>query len=132
MDLSNFKSKTNTITIELMVNDEPLIDDEGKPFTWTFYHPHSKEYKDLLNEQNDKRLARMRKNKNGQLDYKAADIEKDAKELLVKATTDFYVIEGGKVLGVSKDNTTRLLEDYPFIRTQVLDEMDAYANFTKV
>lgn len=134
MDLANLKPKSDTSTFELKhpATSEILVDEEGKPFTITVLLRHTKEFRDLGYDLADKRALRLAKAKKADTIEKTADAMADMDEMVAKSIKGYYLIYEGKPVQYSPENTKRLLEDYPWIRDQVLEEQLAFENFTKV
>jgi hypothetical protein len=134
MDLSNLKPKVDTSTLELKhpVTGEVIADDSGKPFTVDVLLRHTKEYRDLGYEMADKRAARLAKAKKADTIEKTADTMSDIDDMIARSIKGYYLIENGVAVEYSVANTKRLLEDYPWIREQVLEEQQAYETFMKV
>ncbi len=134
MDLSNLKPKSDTSTIELKhpADKSVLKDDKGKPFTVTVLLRHTKEYRDMDYEMADKRALRLAKAKKSDDVMKTKDLMADIDEITLKSIKGYYLVENGKPVEYSDKETKRLLEEYPWIKEQVLEEQQAFENFTKV
>jgi hypothetical protein len=66
MDLKNLTPASDTIEVILVHPNtlEPLMNEgSDNEMSITLYAPHSKEYKKLVHEQTDKRIAAMQKGK---------------------------------------------------------------------
>lgn len=134
MDLNDLKPKTNISTLELKhpTTGEVLKDNDGKPFTVDVLLRHTKEYRDLGYEMADKRAARQMKAKKADTIEKTADAMADIDEMIAKSVKGYYLVEKGEAVHFNLANTKRILEDYPWIREQVLEEQQAFETFMKV
>ena len=134
MDLTDLKPKSDLAVIELKhpMDKTPLVDADGKPFTITILLRHTKEYRDLDYEMADRRAARMAKAKKSDEVMKTKDLMSDINEITEKSVKGYYLVENGQPVDFTPENTKRILEDYHWIKEQVLEEQQAYENFTKV
>ena len=88
MDLSTFIPKSDLATFDIRnpLTGEVMVKDDGTDMTITVYLPHSKEYKSVVHEQNNKRISRAQK---GKTVYTSEDLEEATLELLVKTTKEW-------------------------------------------
>jgi len=96
MDLMNLKPTSDTVEVVLKHPStlDDLTKDDGSGMTITLHASHSKEYKKVVHDQQDRRIKMMQKKAKTQIT--AQDIERDAIELLAKVTADWNITYGGE------------------------------------
>tara|TARA_R100001086_G_scaffold215190_1_gene131307 strand:+ start:830 stop:1210 length:381 start_codon:yes stop_codon:yes gene_type:complete len=126
MDLKDLKPKSDLVVTELMHpgTGDPLLHDDGRPFTVTTYATHSKGYKEALYEQANRRIKQKDK------EFKAEDVDINALELLSNITTDWDIIYDGKPLKLTKGKAKEVYDELFWIRNQVEDSIGSFEAFT--
>jgi hypothetical protein len=91
MDLMDLKPTSNTVEVNLKhPNTGVVLKNEDKTdMTIVVYATHSKEYKELMHEQTNKRLKAMQSNK--KTDITAQDMEKATLDMLSKITSEWNI-----------------------------------------
>jgi hypothetical protein len=128
MDLSNFipKSDIGTFEIRHPITGEILAKDDGTEMSVTVYLPHSKEYKAVVHEQNNKRIARAQK---GKTVYTSEDLDEAVSELLVKTTKDWNIQLDGESVPFSQEKAREIYAKLPWVKAQVMQQQDDLTNF---
>jgi hypothetical protein len=129
-DLSDLKPKSDTITVDLLHpgTGDPLASEKSK-MQIILYAPHTKEYKQVVHEQQNKRLERLRSKKKNFVS--AEDIENLALEMVVKVTKEWDILLNGEVPKLTVDKVKEIYTEYPFIVEQINEAIDDYNSFTK-
>jgi hypothetical protein len=128
MDLSNFVPKSDTATFEIRhpVTGEILAKDDGTEMTVTVYLPHSKEYKAVVHEQNNKRITRAQK---GKAVYTSEDLEEATLDLLVKTTKDWNIQFDKKNIKFSQEEAREIYTKLPWVKAQIMQQQEDLTNF---
>jgi hypothetical protein len=131
MDLFNLIPKEDTITVEIKhpVSGEVMLKDDGTPMTIKVYGPHSKQYKDALYTQTNKRLTRSQKNRGKP--FTAEEMENSALEVLVDTTADWDIQFDKKSPKFDPKACRDLYDKLPWIKGQVLEAQEDYESFLK-
>lgn len=126
MDLMDLKPKTDVVEVILKhpSTGDVLMNDNGNEMTVTVYAQYSKEYRAAMHEQQDKRLEKMQGKANR---YSAAEIEKDAIELLSKITKEWDITYGGSTPKLSK--AKEIYTEVFWLRGQVEEALAQSADF---
>jgi DNA replication protein DnaC len=95
----------------------------------TLYAPHSKEYKKLVHEQTDKRLASMQKSKKIQIS--AADLEKSSIDILAKATKEWDITYDGESPKLTVPKAREIYTEYFWIKDQLEEAINDTLDFTQ-
>ena len=132
MDLKNLTPTSDTIEVILVHPNtlEPLMNEgSDNEMSITLYAPHSKEYKKLVHEQTDKRLAQMQKSKKMQLS--AADLEKSSIDILAKATKEWDITYDGESPKLSVAKAKEIYTEYFWIKDQLEEAINETLDFTQ-
>lgn len=89
-DLSNFVPKSDTITVELELNNEKILNDDDSPMTITVYGPWTKQYRSQ-----GFRLASEHIKKNKE-DISFEDLDESNLNLLASVTVDWDITYNGE------------------------------------
>lgn len=130
MDLMNFIPKSDIATFEIKhpLTGEVLKKDDGSVMTITVYLPHSKEYREVVHEQTNKRIQRSQK---GKTLYTSQEIEEATLDLLVKTTQDWDIQLDGKTPKFTQDACKDVYDKLPWVRAQVLQAQEDMTSFLK-
>ncbi len=133
MDLKNLTPTSDTIEVILVHPNtlEPLMNEGTKKreMSITLHAPHSKEYKKLVHEQTDKRLAQMQKSKKVQIS--AADLEKSSIDVLAKATKEWDITYDGESPKLSVVKAKEIYTEYFWIKDQLEEAINETLDFTQ-
>lgn len=132
MDLKNLTPASDTIEVILVHPNtlEPLMNEgSDNEMSITLYAPHSKEYKKLVHEQTDKRLAQMQKSKKVQVS--AADLEKSSIDILAKATKEWDITYDGESPKLSVAKAKEIYSEYFWIKDQLEEAINETLDFTQ-
>jgi hypothetical protein len=133
MDLKNLTPTSDTIEVILVHPNtlEPLMNEGTKKreMSITLHAPHSKEYKKLVHEQTDKRLAQMQKSKKVQIS--AADLEKSSIDVLAKATKEWDITYDGESPKLSVVKAKEIYTEYFWIKDQLEEAINDTLDFTQ-
>ena len=133
MDLKNLTPTSYTIEVILVHPNtlEPLMNEGTKKreMSITLHAPHSKEYKKLVHEQTDKRLAQMQKSKKVQIS--AADLEKSSIDVLAKATKEWDITYDGESPKLSVAKAKEIYTEYFWIKDQLEEAINETLDFTQ-
>ena len=94
----------------------------------TVYAPHSKEYKKIVHEQQDRRIKMMQKKAKTQIS--AQDIERDAVDLLAKVTADWDITYGGEKPKLTVTKAKEVFTEVFWIREQIEEALADSMDFT--
>jgi DNA-directed RNA polymerase subunit M/transcription elongation factor TFIIS len=130
MDLSNFIPKKDILTFEIKhpLTGEVLKKDDGSEMTITVYLPHSKEYREVIHEQTNKRIQRSQK---GKSIYTSQEIEEATLDLLVKTTQDWNIQLDGKQPKFTEETCREVYDKLSWVRAQVLQAQEDMTSFLK-
>lgn len=131
MDLMDLKPKSDIVevTIKHPSTFEPLMNEDGSEMTVVLYAQHSKEYRGVMHEQQDRRIKLMQK-KGATTNYTAADIERDAIELLSKCTKEWNITYGGETPKLTPAKAKEIYTEVFWLRSQVEEAMGDSLDFT--
>jgi hypothetical protein len=133
MDLKNLTPTSDTIEVILVHPNtlEPLMNEGTKKreMSITLHAPHSKEYKKLVHEQTDKRLAQMQKSKKVQIS--AADLERSSIDVLAKATKEWDITYDGESPKLSVAKAKEIYTEYFWIKDQLEEAINETLDFTQ-
>ena len=131
MDLMNLKPTSDTVEVKLVHPNtgDTLKNDDKTDMTITVHASHSKEHKDAMYEQTNKRLKSMQSGK--KQDITAQDMEEATLSLLSKITSDWNITyDGGKPkLTVAK--AKELYNEVFWIKDQIEEALADSLDFTK-
>lgn len=122
LDTKTAADQGTVVTIENPVTDEPLTDSEGQPVTITVLGSDSAKLTELLRKNGDRRLDRMRKQRDFVVDN-VATVERRRIERLVAATIAWSGVGlNGQVLECTEANAWTFYSDprWPWL----LDQLD--------
>jgi len=130
MDLKDLKPKSDTVDVEIVHPStmEPLKNEDGSIMTITMYAPHSKEYKEVIHEQTNKRLKQSAKNK--KVEITAEELEKTGLLLLAKTTKKWNITFGGEQPKFSVDKAVDIYDEVFWIRDQIEEAVSDSLDFT--
>ena len=132
MDLKNLTPASDTIEVILVHPNtlEPLMNEgSDNEMSITLYAPHSKEYKKLVHEQTDKRLAAMQKSKKVQVS--AADLERSSIDILAKATKEWDITYDGESPKLTVPKAREIYTEYFWIKDQLEEAINDTLDFTQ-
>jgi hypothetical protein len=120
MGLKNAATVKETTEVELVhpITGEVLTNDDGSAMTITVYGPYSKEYKQVMHAQQNKRLAKA-KRMNGKMDLNAEELEAGALDLLVKCTKGWKITLDEGLEKFSEAKVREVYTELPWVRDQV-------------
>jgi hypothetical protein len=133
MDLMDLKPKSEVVEVMLLHpnTEEPLTNDDGSEMCVCVYAQHSKEYRAAIHDQQDRRIKAMAK-KGNTTAYSAADLERDALELLAKVTKEWDITYGGEKPKLTVGKAKEVYSDVFWLRNQIEEALAASMDFTKV
>ena len=131
MDLMNLKPTSDTVEVTLTHPNTgaTLKNDDKTPMTITVYASHSKEHKEVLHEQTNKRLRAMQSGK--KQDFTAQDIEEATLTLLSKITASWNITYGGENPKLSVAKAREIYDEVFWIKAQVEEALAESLDFTK-
>ena len=133
MDLKNLTPTSDTIEVILVHPKtlEPLMNEGTKKreMSITLHAPHSPEYKKLVHEQTDKRLAQLQKSKRVQIS--ASDIEKSSIDILAKATKEWDITYDGESPKLSVAKAREIYSECFWIKDQLEEAINETLDFTQ-
>ena len=96
MDLMNLKPTSDTVEVLLVHPStlESLTNQDGSEMSITVYAPHTKEYKAVMHEHTNKRIAKASKRK--ATNFSAEELESATIDLLVRTTAAWDITYDGK------------------------------------
>lgn len=127
MDIADLKPKSNTVVVELKDprDGSPFMNDDNTPMTIELYAPHSKEYKQIIYEQADKRI------KGKKQEFTAFELEEANLTMLVKATKGWDITLAGEKPKCTQKKVEEVYDTYFWVRSQVEEGLNNYEVFTK-
>ena len=130
MDLMNLKPTSDTVEVILKHPNtlDPLLNDDGSEMTVTLHASHSKEYKKIVHEQQDRRIKMMQKKAKSQIS--AQDIERDATDLLAKVTAGWDITYGGEKPKLTVTKAKEVFTEVFWIREQIEEAFSDSMDFT--
>jgi hypothetical protein len=130
MDLMNLKPTSDTVEVILKHPNtlDPLLNDDGSEMTVTLHASHSKEYKKIVHEQQDRRIKMMQKKAKSQIS--AQDIERDATDLLAKVTAAWDITYGGEQPKLTVTKAKEVFTEVFWIREQIEEAFSDSMDFT--
>lgn len=128
LNLEVYAEQGATLELEHPVTGESVLQDDGSPVTITLLGQDSKAWRAKNKEYQQKRIAKMAKNRKREIDFSVSDEE--ACDLLAACTLGWVGIEeGGKAIEFSRDAAYDLYMRFPWIREQVDTFIGDRANF---
>lgn len=130
MDLSNFKPKSDEVKVFLKDSNGDFIPKDDKTnMSITLHATHTSEYKQVMHELANKRLAKAQKSK--KINITSEDIEADSIDRLVKITKSWDIILDGKCPTLTYDNIKQVYSSMTWIMDQLVEELEEFNSFTK-
>lgn len=128
MDLRDLTPENDTVvcTVVHPIKREPLKNDDGSDMTIELYAPYSDEYKKVMFEQQNKRLAKA---KGGKIDIKAEELDEASVELLSKVTKSWDITFGGEKPKLSPTKAKEVYKEVFWIRQQLEEAIDDSLSF---
>lgn len=130
IDLKDLTPKSSTVVVELLnpADLQPL------GYSIELYAPHTKEYKEVVYEQQNKRLEDMRANgnKSNALKLDVSKLEDDAIDLMARTTKSWDIKYGGVKPKLTVEKAREIYTDVFWIRGQIEAAWNDSQNFTKV
>ena len=132
MDLMNLKPTSDIVEVLLVhpTTLDSLTNEDGSEMSITIHAPHTKEYKAVMHEQTNRRIAKAQKRK-GTSQLSAADLEADVIELLARATISWDLTYGKKKPKATKELCTEVYTELFWIKDQIEEAMTDSTDFTK-
>lgn len=126
----NLKPTSDTVEVILKHPNtlDPLLNDDGSEMTVTLHASHSKEYKKIVHEQQDRRIKMMQKKAKSQIS--AQDIERDATDLLAKVTAGWDITYGGEKPKLTVTKAKEVFTEVFWIREQIEEAFSDSMDFT--
>lgn len=126
----NLKPTSDTVEVILKHPNtlDPLLNDDGSEMTVTLHASHSKEYKKIVHEQQDRRIKMMQKKAKSQIS--AQDIERDATDLLAKVTAAWDITYGGEKPKLTVTKAKEVFTEVFWIREQIEEAFSDSMDFT--
>lgn len=131
MDLMDLKPKSDVVEVFLVhpTTMETLLNEDGSEMTITVAAQHAKEYRAAIHEQQDRRIKALQKKSN--LNYGAADLEKDAIDLITKITKEWDITYGGEKPKLTVGKAKEIYTEVFWIRSQIEEALNNSLDFTK-
>lgn len=131
MDIANIGSAADTAVISLYHPNtgQTLMNDDGSEMTVEVYGAESSVYRNVVREQQDRRMARIAKT--GKSILTSAEIESNQMELVLKAVKSWTITLNGETPAVTRESVEQVLSKYTWIRVQIEDGINNAANFLK-
>lgn len=138
MDLMDLTPKSETIvvtikhpTIEKSSKEygKVLKNDDGSDMTITVYAPHSKEYKKIVHEQTNKRIAEMQES--GKTKLSSEDLAEAELETLAQTTKEWNITFGGDTPKLSVEKAKEVYEKVFWIKSQVDEAIEDSLDFMR-
>lgn len=128
-DLESIGSFQETSTVELLhpSTDEPLYDDDGKPFSVTVFGPTSPQYKKLVHDQTNRRIQKAQRSQ--KVTMTAEQLESQQMELYSKAVKSWHLFLKGEVPDCTPAKVREIFDAYPWIYEQVVSHIEDRRNF---
>lgn len=131
MDLMDLKPTSNTVEVKLKHPNTGVVlkNDDKTDMTIVVYASHSKEYKELIHEQTNKRLKVMQSSKN--TNVTAQDMEKATLDMLSKITFEWNITYNKEQPKLSIAKAKQLYEEVFWIKDQIEEALADSLDFTK-
>lgn len=131
MDLKDLTPKSDTVEVTLVhpATGEIIQNDDDSPMTITLYASHSKEYKNLIYQQTDKRLKKAQFDK--KIEINSAEIEESTIDLFANATKSWKITFDGKQPELSPKVAKQIYTEVFWIKDQIDAAISNSANFMK-
>ncbi len=131
MDLMDLKPTSNTVEVTLRHPNTGavLTNDDNTDMTIVVYASHSKEYKNVMHEQTNKRLKKIQKD--GTQEITSQEMEGSALEVLSKITCSWNITYDKKKPELSSSKAKDLYEEVFWIKDQIEEAIANSLDFTK-
>ena len=131
MDLMDLKPTSNTVEVKLKHPNTGVVlkNDDKTDMTIVVYASHSKEYKELIHEQTNKRLKVMQSSKNTNVTYQ--DMEKATLDMLSKITCGWNITYNKEQPKLSIAKAKQLYDEVFWIKDQIEEALADSLDFTK-
>lgn len=131
MDLKDLTPKSDTVEVTLVhpATGEVIQNDDNSPMTITLYASHSKEYKNLIYQQTDKRLKKAQFDK--KIEINSAEIEESTLDLFANATKSWKITFDGEQPEFSPKVAKQIYTEVFWIKDQIDAAIANSANFMK-
>ena len=131
MDLKDLTPKSDTVEVTLVhpATGEIIQNDDDSPMTITLYASHSKEYKNLIYQQTDKRLKKAQFDK--KIEVNSAEIEESTLDLFANATKSWKITFDGEQPELSPKVAKQIYTEVFWIKDQIDAAIANSANFMK-
>lgn len=132
MDLMDLKPKSDLVEVMLLHPNtlETIFNDDKSEMTISIAAQHSREYKEAIYEQQDRRIKAMQ-SKGKTTTVSASDIEKDAIELLSKITKSWDITYGGEKPKLTLSKAKEVYSEVFWLRNQVEEALLESVDFMK-
>ena len=131
MDLMNLKPTSDTVEVLLVHPSslESLTNQDGSEMSITVFAPHTKEYKAVMHEHTNKRIAKASKRK--ATNFSAEELEADTIDLLVRTTTAWDITYDGKKPKLTPELCKEVYTQLFWIKDQIEEAIADSVDFTK-
>ena len=131
MDLMDLKPTSNTVEVTLRHPNTGAVlkNEDNTDMTIVVFASHSKEYKELMHEQTNKRLKDMQSNKSTNLT--AQDMEKATLDMLSKITSEWNITYNKEQPKLSVSKAKNLYDEVFWIKDQIEEALADSLDFTK-
>ena len=131
MDLMDLKPTSNTVEVKLKHPNTGVVlkNDDNTDMTIVVYASHSKEYKELIHEQTNKRLKVMQSSKN--TNVTSQDMEKATLDMLSKITCGWNITYNKEQPKLSIAKAKQLYDEVFWIKDQIEEALADSLDFTK-
>jgi len=131
MDLMDLTPSSDTVEVTLFHPNtlETLANDDGSDMTVTMYAPHSKEYKEVMHEQTNRRLKATQAKK--KIEFTSQDLEQSTLDLLVKTTKDWNITFSGEQPKFTQAAAKEIYTKVFWLREQLEEAVNNSLDFTK-
>jgi len=132
MDLMDLKPKSDLVEVMLLHPNtlETIFNDDKSEMTISIAAQHSREYKEAIYEQQDRRIKAMQ-SKGKTTTVSASDIEKDAIDLLAKITKSWDITYGGEKPKLTLSKAKEVYSEVFWLRNQVEEALLDSVDFMK-
>jgi hypothetical protein len=122
--------ETATVTLHHPVKNKPFLNADGSPMTIDLHGPYSARYRQVLREQQQRRLAAMTAEGVTNTTLGVDEMEAMSLELLLRCIESWNItLEGDKPLPFSLQAAESLFAEFPYIREQVSAALGRVADF---
>lgn len=131
MDLMNLKPTSDIVEVTLRHPNTGVVlkNDDKTNMTIVVFASHSKEYKELMHEQTNKRLKDMQSSKSTNLT--AQDMEKATLDMLSKITSEWNITYNKEQPKLSIAKAKQLYDEVFWIKDQIEEALADSLDFTK-